>query len=50
MEINKPMSLYLLNGQVEVYAKTSTNEVFRSISYDDANSWNDWKKLYPGEW
>ena len=45
MEINKPMSLYLLNGQVEIFSKTLTNEVFRNISYDNANSWNDWKKM-----
>jgi hypothetical protein len=45
MDMNKPMSLYLLDGQVEVYARASSNEVFRSISYDNANSWNEWKKL-----
>jgi hypothetical protein len=45
MEMNKPMSLYLLNGQVEVFSKTSTNEVYRNISFNNAETWNDWKTM-----
>ena len=43
MTNSHPAACYLLNGQVELYARTQDNRLFRSLSFDNAKTWHSWK-------
>jgi hypothetical protein len=43
MTNNHPAAAYLLNGQIELYVRTQDDKIYRTISYDNAKTWNSWK-------
>ncbi len=43
MTNSHPAACYLLNGQIELYARTQDNKIFRAFSYDRAKTWEAWK-------